>query len=78
MLRLPLTTRRVVFVEIQPDNGINKGGFYCQVYEDENGKYEHDGFTISKNEIPPSVTDTEERRKKAISIAYVKAKRLFA
>ena len=40
-----------VFVSFSDDNGINKGGYYCQVYEDEMLKHEIDNFVIHKEEL---------------------------
>jgi hypothetical protein len=76
MLKVQLSPRRVKFVDVQPDNGINKGGYYCRVYEDENGQSECDSFTIDKRAFPPSMTDTD-RRRRAIKLADERVKQMF-
>ena len=40
-----------VFVSFCDDNGINKGGYYCQVYDDEMLKHEIDNFVIHKEDL---------------------------
>jgi hypothetical protein len=40
-----------VFVSFCEDNGINKGGYYCQVYDDEMLKHEIDHFVIRKEDL---------------------------
>lgn len=76
MLRVQLSPRRVKFVDVQPDNGINKGGYYCKVYEDENGQFECDSFTIDKRSFPPTITDAE-RRNRAIKLANERVKQMY-
>ena len=78
MLKVQLTPRRVLYAELEPDNGTNKGGFYCRVFEDEECAQEKDyGITIRKEEIPQSITDANERRKKAIKLADEKIRKLY-
>jgi len=77
MLRVQLTPRRALFVSLTDDTFPNKGGYYCQVFEDEDGKCERDTFTISKHEIAPSITDNTERRKKAMVIANQRVKQMY-
>lgn len=76
MLKVQLSPRRVKFVDVQPDNGINKGGYYCKVYEDENGQSECDSFTIDKRAFPPTMTDAE-RRNRAIKLANERVKQMY-
>ena len=77
MLRVQVSPRRAVYVSITDDTHPNKGGFYCQVYDDETGKFEIDSFTIDKRAIPNSVTDPNERRKKAMVIANQRVKEIL-
>jgi hypothetical protein len=39
------------FVSFCDDNGVNKGGYYCQVYEDEMLEHEIDNFVIHKEDL---------------------------
>lgn len=76
MLRVQLSPRHIKFVDVQPDNGINNGGYYCKVYEDENGHLECDSFTIDKRAFPPTMTDAE-RRNRAIKLADERVKQMY-
>ena len=76
MLRVQVTSRRAKFVDVQPDNGINKGGYYCKVYEDDFGLYECDSFTIDKRSFPPTIKG-EDRRNRAIKLANERVKQMF-
>lgn len=78
MLAVQLSPRRKVWVSVSEDTFPNRGGFFCEVFNDPNGESRADSFTISKNEIPMSITDANERRKKAMVIANQRTKYLFA
>ena len=78
MLKVALTPKRTLYAEIEQDNGNNKKGFYCRVFEDENCTIEKDyGITIRQEEIPMTITDPNERRKKAIKLADEKIRKLY-
>lgn len=77
MLAVQVSPRRKVWVSFCDDTFPNKGGYYCQVYNDPNCEDEIDNFVIGKNEIPMSVTDGNERRKKAMVIANQRVKYMF-
>lgn len=77
MLAVQLSPRRKVWVSVEEDTFPNRGGFFCEVFDDPNGKSLVDSFTIGKNEIPMSITDGYERRKKAMVIANQKVKYMF-
>ena len=76
MLKVQVTSRRAKFVDVQPDNGINKGGYYCKVYEDDGGMYECDSFTIDKRSFPPTMA-IAERRNRAIKLANERVKQMY-
>lgn len=69
--------RKKFWVDVTPDNGRNKGGFFCQVYNDPNGESYEDCFTIDREEIPCTVTDPKERLAKAKALAHFKTKEKF-
>lgn len=73
MLAVQLSPRRKVWVSVKEDTFPNKGGYFCEVFDDPNGESRVDSFTVGKNEIPMS-TDGNERRKKAMVIANQKVK----
>lgn len=77
MLRTQVTPKRALYVSLTDDTHPNKGGFYCQVYEDEMGEFECDNFVIHNYEIPRIITDANERRRKAMVIANARVKQLF-
>ena len=74
MLAVQVSPRRKVWVSVEEDTFPNKGGYFCKVFDDPNGESLVDSFTISKNEIPMSITDGNERRKKAMVIANQRVK----
>lgn len=76
MLAVQLSPRRKVWVSVEEDTFPNRGGYFCEVFDDPNGESRVDSFTIGKNETPMSVTDVE-RRKKAMVIANQKVKYMF-
>ena len=78
MLAVQLSPRRKVWVSVSDDTFPNRGGFFCEVFNDPDGESRVDSFTIGKNEIPMSVSDANERRKKAMVIANQRTKYLFA
>ena len=65
MLVVKITPRRTKYVQVTEDNG----GFYCKVYEDENGTTLCDDFYIDRKQIPQSLKEPAERRKKALQLA---------
>lgn len=77
MLAVQVSSRRKVWVSVEEDTFPNRGGFFCEVFNDPNGESRVDSFTISRNEIPMSI-DGNERRKKAMVIANQRTKYLFA
>ena len=76
MLAVQLSPRRKVWVSVSEDTFPNRGGYFCEVFDDPNGESRVDSFTIGKNEIPMSV-NANERRKKAMVIANQKVKYMF-
>ena len=77
MLAVQVNSKRKVWVSFCDDTFPNKGGYYCQVYNDPNCEDEVDNFVIHKNEIRPSITDDNERRKAAMVIANQRVKSMF-
>ena len=77
MLAVQVSPRRKVWVSVEEDTFPNKGGYFCKVFDDPNGESEIDNFVINKNEIPMSITDGNERRKKAMVIANQRVKYMF-
>lgn len=77
MLAVQLSPRRKVWVSVEEDTFPNKGGYFCEVFDDPNGESRVDSFTIGRNEIPMSITDANERRKKAMVIANQRVKYMF-
>ena len=78
MLAVQVSPRRKVWISLANDTHPNKGGYYCQVYNDPNGEDEVvDNFVIHNYEISPSITDENERRKKAMVIANQRVKVMF-
>ena len=59
MLSVKINDRKKVYVSFCDDNGINKGGYFCQIYEDENLQYEIDNFVIHAEELR-GLTGTEK------------------
>ena len=76
MLAVKITEKRKVYVSFCDDTHPNKGGYYCQVYADENGEFELDNFVIHRNELP-ICQDANERLKKAYIVANAKVKSMF-
>lgn len=66
--------RRKYWVDITPDDGRNKGGYFCRVYNDPNGESYEDCFTIDKKEIPRTIVGEKERLTKAKTLALYKTK----
>ena len=65
MLVVKITPRKTKYVDIAEDNG----GFYCKIFEDENGTILCDDFYINEGSIPKCIKDSAERRKRAIKLA---------
>jgi hypothetical protein len=78
MLAVQVSPRRKVWVSLANDTKPNKGGYYCQVYNDPMCEDEIDNFVVHNYEIPSYLTDENERRKKAMAIANYKTKQMFA
>ena len=76
MLAVQLSPRRKVWVSVEEDTFPNRGGYFCEVFDDPNGESRVDSFTIGKNEIPMSI-DGNERKKKAMVIANQRVKYMF-
>ena len=77
MLAVQVSPRRKVWVSFCNDTHPNKGGYFCQVYNDPNCEDEVDNFVIHKSQISPAITDENERRKKAMVIANQRVKMMF-
>ena len=56
MLSVQITPRRKKYVSFIEDTVPNKGGFFCKVYEDPNGEFESDCFTIHNYEVKNTET----------------------
>ena len=74
MLVVKVSPRRTVYVELTPDTPPNKGGFYGEVFADENKEFKLDDFTIQG----ASLRGFDDKRKQAIVMANDKVKRMFA
>lgn len=70
MLSVKVNSVRKVYVSFCDDTHPNKGGYFCQVYEDENMEKEIDNFVIHANELR-GLTGTEK-----LHAAYKIANRL--
>lgn len=79
MLKVQVSKNISKFVEITPDNGINKGGFYCEIYGDDTHDFKEGEFAIDKFDISinPNMSD-EDRLKRAVIIATAKTKDKYA
>jgi len=73
MLKVQLSPRRKVYVTFCDDTFPNKGGYYCQIYGDENLQWELDNFVIHNNEL----AGAQDRLKKAYIIANFRVKTMF-
>ena len=60
MLSVQITPRRKKYVSFIEDTIPNKGGFFCKVYDDPNGEFESDCFTIFKCIIYNIIDITQE------------------
>lgn len=76
MLAIQATSKTVVYLHMEQDNGINKGGYYCEVYEgnDKNSRL-LDQFTIPKSQIIG--TDMRERDNRGRKYAMERIKNTF-
>ena len=70
MLVVKISSRRTKFVQLTED----RAGYFCQVFEDENGKCECDNFFIT---IPFGIKDAGERRKMAIRLADERVRGMY-
>lgn len=83
MLKVQVSKNISKYVEIIPDNGINKGGFYCEIYGDNTHDFKEGDFAIDKKDISinqnmsPSEKATE-RLKRAKIIAESKTRDRYA
>ena len=73
MLVVQVSPRKKIYVSVEPDNGNNKGGYFCQMYWDEQKEFFIDSFTISRFDIPNGLTE-KEKYNKAMVLANWKAK----
>ena len=78
MLSVQISSTRKVWVSFTNDTYPNKGGYFCQVYNDPNGEDEIDNFVVHNYEIGTSITDENERRKKAMVIANRRVKDMLS
>ena len=76
MLSVQITPRRKKYVSFIEDTIPNKGGFFCKVYEDPNGEFESDCFTIHNYEVKNTETKTD-KLKLAYKIATNKVKTMY-
>lgn len=77
MLAVQITPRRKKYVSFTPDTHPNKGGFFCEVYEDEMGEFATgDSFVVHNYEIRSGKTD-DEKRSLAYKVAINKVKSLY-
>jgi hypothetical protein len=51
----------MVFVSLCDDIGENKGGFFCQVYDDEDMQNEINYFVIHKEDLEKSLLEKEDK-----------------
>lgn len=77
MLAVQITPRRKKYVSFTNDTHPNKGGFFCQVYDDENCEFETgDSFVIHNYELRSCKGDNEKRLM-AMKLANEKVKALY-
>lgn len=77
MLAVQITPRRKKYVSFTPDTHPNKGGFYCEVYDDEMGEFPTgDSFVVHNYEVRRGANDNE-KRSLAYKIATEKVKGLY-
>lgn len=74
MLVVKVSPRRTVYVELTEDTFPNKGGYYGEVYADENKEFKLDDFTLQGRDL----RGFDNPRKQAIVMANDKVKRMFA
>ncbi|MCQ2739784.1 MAG: hypothetical protein MJ237_06110 [bacterium] len=77
MLVVQVSPRRTKYVKFTDDTKPNVGGYFCQVYEDANGEFECDTFTIDKSEVRGGKTDAE-RLRLAKMVANNRVKYMYA
>lgn len=65
MLAVQVSPRRRVYVSFTDDTHPNKGGYFCQVYQDEDMEFEIDNFVIQS----ASLKGAEDKLKRAYIIA---------
>ena len=74
MIVVKVSPRRTVYVELTPDTPPNKGGYYGEIYADEDKEFKLDVFTIQGS----ALRGFDDKRKQAIVMANDKVKRMFA
>lgn len=67
MLSVKVNNRKVVYVTFTEDTKPNEGGFYCEIYEDNDCRFKIDAFTIRKEKMRSE--DKKERQKEAMIYA---------
>jgi len=71
MLKVQVTPRKVVYVEMEEDTKPNKGGYFCTIYGDDTHDFPMGSFVIHNYDL---TGEGEERKKKALVAANFKAK----
>lgn len=69
MLNVSLNNGQSVYVDIQPDDGVNKGGFYAKIFRDSMGREYIDTITIEKD-LVAGLTENMARTKAIIATNY--------
>ena len=69
MLNISLNNGKSVYVDLQPDDGVNKGGFYAKMFRDNQGREYIDTITIEK-ELVAGMTESMARTKAIIATNF--------
>jgi len=52
MFRVEVTKSKTYWFNLTPDNGINRGGFFCEVFADNTTDFKLGEFTINRTSLP--------------------------
>lgn len=77
LLGIKVSPKQTVYLKMEEDNGINRGGYYCQLFADkvESEDMRIDHFTIRRERLSGDATS---RANQARKICVDKAKEIFS
>lgn len=75
LVEVPLTKKRSAYIEMINDDGPNRGGFYCRVYNDPEKEFFEHEFVVPRKQLTGATR--EEKIVQATAIAKSKTKTYF-